>query len=171
MFTGLSAFPLTPFAADGTADEAAFVRLIERLADAGVDSIGALGSTGSYAYLRPADRARLTRLAVEHAGDIPVMVGVGALTTRDVLEHIDAAQAAGAARSLNVPLILVFQTPSLIGPVASNFEVDSARALEGWVNPLTICQIACPVAPSISAYSDAPNTMPRKLGAPAAYVV
>lgn len=46
MFAGLSAFPLTPMDERGI-DEAAFVRLVARLAEAGVDSIGALGSTGN----------------------------------------------------------------------------------------------------------------------------
>jgi 4-hydroxy-tetrahydrodipicolinate synthase len=41
MLTGLSAFPLTPSTDDGI-DEAAYARLIRRLVDAGVDSIGAL---------------------------------------------------------------------------------------------------------------------------------
>ena len=43
MFAGLSAFPLTPMDERGI-DEAAFVRLVARLAETGVDSIGALGS-------------------------------------------------------------------------------------------------------------------------------
>lgn len=47
MFTGLSAFPHTPLR-DDTFDEAAYARLLERLTVAGVDSITALGSTGSY---------------------------------------------------------------------------------------------------------------------------
>ena len=50
IFEGLSAFPLTPMD-EHAIDEAAFVGLVARLAEAGVDSIGALGSTGSYAYL------------------------------------------------------------------------------------------------------------------------
>lgn len=45
MFTGLSAFPLTPTDESGV-DEKAFAGLVARLAEAGVDSIGALGSTG-----------------------------------------------------------------------------------------------------------------------------
>ena len=61
MFTGLSAFPLTPLASDEV-DEAAFVRLVQRLAAAGVDSITALGSTGSYAYLGGDERRRVARL-------------------------------------------------------------------------------------------------------------
>ncbi|TAN29687.1 MAG: dihydrodipicolinate synthase family protein [Castellaniella sp.] len=103
MFSGLSAFPLTPM--DETAvDEMAFVRLVERLAVAGVDSICALGSTGSYAYLSRTERARVVQLAVRHAGGVPVMVGIGSLRTRDVLDLAQDAQQAGARGVLLAPV-------------------------------------------------------------------
>jgi 4-hydroxy-tetrahydrodipicolinate synthase len=70
MFAGLSAFPLTPMDECGI-DEAAFVGLVARLAQAGVDSIGALGSTGNYAYLQREERSRVARLAVEAADGTP----------------------------------------------------------------------------------------------------
>ena len=100
---GLSAFPLTPLR-DDAVDERAFAGLVERLTAAGVDSITALGSTGSYAYLTPAERARVARIAVEHAGATPVFVGVGDLRTSRVLAHVDSAQKAGAAGVLLAPM-------------------------------------------------------------------
>lgn len=103
MFTGLSAFPLTPIA-DDAVDEHAFIGLVERLVVAGVDSITALGSTGSYAYLAPEERARVARLAVEHAGATPVFVGVGALRTSYVLDNVAAAEEAGARGVLLAPM-------------------------------------------------------------------
>jgi 4-hydroxy-tetrahydrodipicolinate synthase len=103
MFSGLSAFPLTPMNESGI-DEAAFVRLIERLAMAGVDSIGALGSTGNYAYLQLPERMRIAQLAVTHAGSVPVMVGIGALRTRDVLALAEQAQHVGASAVLLAPI-------------------------------------------------------------------
>ena len=103
MFSGLSAFPLTPMDESGV-DEAAFIRLIERLASAGVDSIGALGSTGSYAYLSHPERARMAQLAVAHAGKVPVIIGIGALRTRDVLTLAEDAQKAGASAVLLAPM-------------------------------------------------------------------
>jgi 4-hydroxy-tetrahydrodipicolinate synthase len=103
VFTGLSAFPLTPLD-DDRLDEHAFARLVARLAGAGVDSIGALGSTGSYAYLTRAERARAVTLAVANAGGVPVIAGIGALRTRHVLEHCDDAQRAGAAAVLLAPV-------------------------------------------------------------------
>lgn len=103
MFSGLSAFPLTPLNEAGI-DEATFVHLIERLASAGVDSIGALGSTGSYAYLTRQERLRVAQLAVQHAGDVPVIVGIGALRTRDVLELAQDAQKVGVRGVLLAPM-------------------------------------------------------------------
>jgi len=103
MFSGLSAFPLTPISGDGI-DEAAFASLVRRLTTAGVDSICALGSIGSYAYLTIAERARVARLAVEHAGGTPVIVGIGAVRTRDVLALADDAQKAGASGVLLAPV-------------------------------------------------------------------
>lgn len=103
LFTGLSAFPLTPLKEDRV-DEDAFVGLIERLVLAGVDSITALGSTGSYPYLDTDERARVAALAVESALDIPVFIGVGALRTRDVLANVASAEAAGAQGLLLAPV-------------------------------------------------------------------
>lgn len=103
MFTGLSAFPLTPLV-DDRVDEVAFAGLVDRLVSAGVDSITALGSTGSYAYLSREERALVTRIAVDHARLVPVIVGIGALRTSHVLEHLEDAQTAGAAGVLLAPM-------------------------------------------------------------------
>lgn len=103
MFTGLSAFPLTPMD-EHKIDEASFVRLVTRLVEAEVDSIGALGSTGSYAYLSRAERAKAARLAVQNAGQIPVMVSIASLRTKDVLEYAEDAQNAGVSGVLLAPM-------------------------------------------------------------------
>ena len=103
MFTGLSAFPLTPLI-DDHVDEQAFARLVQRLATGGVDSITALGSTGSYVYLTAEERARVAHLAVEHSDGTPVVVGIGALRTSQVLAHADDAARAGAAGLLLAPV-------------------------------------------------------------------
>ncbi|GEN23690.1 dihydrodipicolinate synthase family protein [Halomonas cupida] len=103
MLSGLSAFPLTPMNENGL-DEAAFARLIKRLVTAGVDSIGALGSTGNYAYLSREERGRIAGLAVENAGDTPVIVGIGALRTREVQGLAEDAQKAGANGVLLAPV-------------------------------------------------------------------
>lgn len=103
MFTGLSAFPLTPMDEQGV-DEVAFTRLVQQLVAAKVDSIGALGSTGSYAYLSRAERSRVAQLAVGAAEGVPVMVSIGALRTRDVLLLAEDAQAVGVKALLLPPV-------------------------------------------------------------------
>ena len=103
MFFGLSAFPLTPIY-NNSVDEVAFVKLIQRLVEAEVDSIGVLGSTGNYAYLTREERKKVTQIAVQYAQKIPVMVGISALNMRDVLLNAEEAQAAGASAVLLAPM-------------------------------------------------------------------
>jgi 4-hydroxy-tetrahydrodipicolinate synthase len=103
MFRGLSAFPLTPTSEQGI-DETAYAALVARLAAAGVDSIGALGSTGNYAYLTREQRAHAAKIAVEAADGTPVIVGIGALRTSQVLELAEDAQKAGASGVLLAPM-------------------------------------------------------------------
>ena len=103
MFTGLSAFPLTPVV-DDRIDLEACARIVAHLRDAGADSITALGSTGLYAYFTREERSAVIRTTVQHAGEVPVIAGVGALSTRDVRQHIDDAQQAGAAGVLLAPM-------------------------------------------------------------------
>jgi len=102
-FTGLSAFALTPLL-DDRLDEAAYIRIIEKLRTAGVDSIGALGSTGCYPYFSRSERASVLRLATEHSGAVPVIAGIGALRQRDVLWLAEDAQKAGVSAVLLAPV-------------------------------------------------------------------
>lgn len=102
-FSGLCAFPLSPLR-DERLDEAAYVQLIERLRVAGVDSIGALGSTGCYPYFSRTERANALRLATEFSGAVPVIAGIGALRTRDVLWLAEDAQKAGVSAVLLAPV-------------------------------------------------------------------
>ncbi|MFF4962029.1 dihydrodipicolinate synthase family protein [Streptomyces sp. NPDC001222] len=103
MFHGLSAFPLTPTDEQGI-DYTAYASLVARLAAAGVDSIGALGSTGGYAYLTREQRARTAKVAVEAADSVPVTVSIGAPRTSHVLALAEDAQKAGARAVLLAPV-------------------------------------------------------------------
>lgn len=103
MFSGLSAFPLTPLR-DDAVDEEAFLRIMGRLVEAKVDSITVLGSTGCYPYLTTEERDRVTQLAVQNSQGVPVFVGVGALRTSQVLQNIQSAESAGAHGLLLAPM-------------------------------------------------------------------
>jgi len=105
LFTGLAAFPITPADADGRVDAPALRRLVGRLTAAGVDSIGLLGSTGTYAYLSRAERRRAIEAVVDEAGGaVPVMAGVGALRTDAAVALARDAKAAGADAGLLAPV-------------------------------------------------------------------
>ncbi|MGG4091541.1 dihydrodipicolinate synthase family protein [Paenibacillus lautus] len=103
MFQGLSAFPLTPMN-EIRINENEFVKLIQRLVAASVNSIGVLGSTGNYAYLSQAERFRVLQLAVGSAEGIPVMTSISAFRTIDVLRLAEDAQRAGASAVLLAPI-------------------------------------------------------------------
>jgi len=104
-FSGLAAFPITPTDADGRVDVAGLRRLVRRLVDAKVDSIGLLGSTGTYVYLSRSERRGAIEAALdEAAGAVPVMAGVGALRTDEAVALAKDAKAAGAGAGLLAPV-------------------------------------------------------------------
>ena len=105
VLTGLSAFPITPSNAGGHVDVVALRKLVARLCAADVDSIGLLGSTGSYPYLSRAERRRALDAALEEtSGRLPILVGVGALRTDEAVRLAQDAKAAGAAAGLLAPV-------------------------------------------------------------------
>ena len=127
MFQGLSAFPVTPASEDGRVDTRALQALLGRLLAAGVDSIGLLGSTGSYPYFSRAERRRAVEAAEECvAGRVPLLVGVGALRTDEAVELARDAQAAGATAGLLAP---VSYAPLLDDEVFAHFEAVAATGL------------------------------------------
>lgn len=102
---GLSAFPITPAAADGKVDTSALKRLLSPLVSAKVDSIGLLGSTGTYPFLSRTERRRATDAALEETcGKVPLLVGIGALRTDEAIALAQDAKAAGASAGLLAPV-------------------------------------------------------------------
>jgi 4-hydroxy-tetrahydrodipicolinate synthase len=125
-FRGLSAFPITPADAQGRIDVPGLQALLKRLTDARVDSIGLLGSTGTYAYLSRPERRRAVETAVDQvAGAVPVMVGIGALRTDEAVQLGQDAAAIGADAVLLAP---VSYTPLSEDEVFTHFETV-ARAV------------------------------------------
>jgi 4-hydroxy-tetrahydrodipicolinate synthase len=105
IFRGLSAFPITPSDTNGRVDVEGLSRLLMQLADARVDSVGLLGSTGSYVYLDRTERRRAIEAAREAVGGrVPLMVGVGALRTDEAMALARDAEEAGASSLLLAPV-------------------------------------------------------------------
>src|SRR4051812_9874875 len=105
MFHGLCAFPITPADEQGRVDTDCLCLLLTRLEQAGVDSVGLLGSTGTYAYLTRSERRRAVEAAAKHLNRrTPIIVGVGALRTDDAQDLARDAEAAGASGLLLAPV-------------------------------------------------------------------
>lgn len=105
LFRGISGFPITPCDVQGNVDQPALARVLEPLCHAGLQSVGFLGSTGSYAYLSlDQRRAALTAALACIRGRVPVICGVGALRTDHAVDLARDAAAQGAAGLLLAPV-------------------------------------------------------------------
>ncbi|MBU1313006.1 MAG: dihydrodipicolinate synthase family protein [Alphaproteobacteria bacterium] len=124
LFTGLSAFPLTPANEAGRVDTDALQTLLARICDSKARSIGLLGSTGTYMYLSRAERLRAVEAAVEGvAGRLPIIVGIGALRTDEAAQLARDAAGAGAEALLLAP---VSYTPLTQDEVFEHFAMVAA---------------------------------------------
>lgn len=100
--TGIYVAAVTPQRQGGEADVAAMLELVDFLAEAGVNGIALLGSTGEFLHLTFDDRVRLVQLAVKRSR-VPVLVGVGHSTLEGAIELGRDAVSAGAAGLLLMP--------------------------------------------------------------------
>src|SRR5437879_13513571 len=88
---------LTPLGADEGVDEASLRRLVDFLVGAGVHGLWAMGTTGEFAGLPEAERARAVAATVDQvAGRVPVVANIGDSSTGLALRHARGAVAAGA---------------------------------------------------------------------------
>lgn len=103
--TGILAAVPTPFTADGSAvDEAALAALVDRLVGAGIHGLVPCGTTGEFTSLTPDEHRRVIELYVSAAaGRIPVVAGVGSLTTAGAIELVQHAERVGADAVMLVP--------------------------------------------------------------------
>ncbi|WP_416416041.1 dihydrodipicolinate synthase family protein [Paenarthrobacter aromaticivorans] len=136
MFNGLSAFPLTPMRGE-TVDLDAVARLVARAAQSGADSLGVLGSTGNYAYLSREERRLVLEASVEAAGGVPVLAGVGAVRTRDVIRLAGDAHAAGASALLLAPVSYQRLTEAEVFGLFEDVASESGLPVVVYDNPAT----------------------------------
>lgn len=95
--TGVLAAVATPFDDDEKLVESALRAHVRRQLDAGIHGIFALGTNGEFYAQSAAERAEATRLVVDEvAGQVPVVIGAGAATTRETITIAQDAAAAGA---------------------------------------------------------------------------
>jgi 4-hydroxy-tetrahydrodipicolinate synthase len=103
---GIIAYPVTPFLPDGSdLDEAAFRAVIAALLASEPAAIAILGSAGESAYLRDEEWQRGVEIGVEAvAGAVPLIVGIGELTTAAAVAKARFAEVAGADMLMVIPV-------------------------------------------------------------------
>ncbi|WP_395344677.1 dihydrodipicolinate synthase family protein [Ningiella sp. W23] len=93
VFKGLIGFPITPIK-ESKVDLPILDKIREHLDQSGLDAIGVLGSTGSFAYLDENERERV--MACWSKASTPWIAGVSATTTGEAIRQCKAANYHGA---------------------------------------------------------------------------
>lgn len=102
MFSGSIPALVTPFR-DGLLDEEAFRAFVDWQIEEGSRGLVPCGTTGESATMTVEEHNRVIAICVEQAaGRVPVIAGCGSNDTRIALDHMYAAQAAGADAALVV---------------------------------------------------------------------
>jgi 4-hydroxy-tetrahydrodipicolinate synthase len=97
MFRGLMPAMVTPFDERGEVDLGATEAVVERFIEAGVDGISPLGSTGEFSHLTSDERMRFAEeVTTIVAGRVPLVIGVGAAGTKEMVELARHAESVGA---------------------------------------------------------------------------
>jgi 4-hydroxy-tetrahydrodipicolinate synthase/2-dehydro-3-deoxy-phosphogluconate/2-dehydro-3-deoxy-6-phosphogalactonate aldolase len=135
---------------EGTAAHARFV------VEGGADAVFPLGTNGEFALLSPAERDRVVEAVVDEVGgEVPVIAGVGAPSTRETIARAEAAAGAGAdglvvvtpyyypldataavehyrrvAAATDLP-VYVYHIPSKTGNALSLGALDEIAAIDG----------------------------------------
>ncbi|MGC4251892.1 MAG: 4-hydroxy-tetrahydrodipicolinate synthase [Sphingobium sp.] len=102
MFSGSMPALVTPFR-DGAIDEGAFRAFVDWQIAEGSSGLVPCGTTGESSTMTVAEHNRVIAICVDQvAGRVPVIAGCGSNDTRIALEHMFAAQSAGADAALVV---------------------------------------------------------------------
>lgn len=99
------------FDADGRFDEAAYRRYLQWLLPQGPVALAINADTGEGPHLWPDERERVLRVAVDEAGDVPIVAGLSATFTAQAIEEAKRCEGAGAAGLLVFPIPAYQGTP------------------------------------------------------------
>jgi 4-hydroxy-tetrahydrodipicolinate synthase len=102
---------IVTFDAVGQFDEPAYRRYLQWLLPQGPVALAINADTGEGPHLWPDERERVIRVAVEEAGDVPVVAGLSATFTAQAIEEAKRAEGAGARGLLVFPIPAYQGTP------------------------------------------------------------
>jgi dihydrodipicolinate synthase/N-acetylneuraminate lyase len=126
---GILAAVTTPFTPDAAhVDEATLQNQVDRLVAAGVHGLVPTGTTGEFTTLSPEEYRRVIELYVQSAaGRVPVIAGIGALSTQGAIDLAQHAERVGADAIMLVPPFydpLDFETlKAFLGAVAGSISI------------------------------------------------
>ena len=122
---------------DGKFDEAQYRRYLQWLLPQGPVALAINADTGEGPHLWPDERERVLRVAVDEAGDVPVIAGLSAMFTAQAVEEAKRAEGAGARG------LLVFPIPAYQGtPLDPSIPVAYHEAIaEGCGLPMVAFQL------------------------------
>jgi 4-hydroxy-tetrahydrodipicolinate synthase len=99
---------VTPFNADGSIDEPAFVRIVERYAEWGMHGLVIAGHNGESWSLQRGERARLVSSARGFLGDrVPIVVGIEQVRPKEAIEEAREVLDVGADGIMVTPPAIV----------------------------------------------------------------
>ncbi|MEO6350224.1 MAG: dihydrodipicolinate synthase family protein [Candidatus Limnocylindrales bacterium] len=102
---------VTTFDDNGKFDEAQYRRYLQWLLPQGPVALAINADTGEGPHMWPDERSRVLRVAVEEAGEVPVIAGLSAMFTEQAVEEGKRARDAGAQGLLMFPIPAYQGTP------------------------------------------------------------
>ena len=105
---GSFAVIVTPFTRSGDIDESAYRQVVDLVIKAGCHGVISAGSTGEFFLMTDEERKRVFSIAADQAGGrIPVLAGVSASRTDDVVDMTRSAAGVGCAGIMLLPPLYI----------------------------------------------------------------
>jgi 4-hydroxy-tetrahydrodipicolinate synthase len=145
----------TPFAADGSVDEALLRALVDRSIEGGVHGVVACGSTGEFSTLSGDERRLVVETVVDQtAHRVPVIAQTGATSTAEAIRLSRHAQSAGA--DVIMPVAPYYE------PLSVEETLTYLRTVAGSVDiPVMVYNL--PVATGVDLDPDTVGTLAREV--------
>jgi 4-hydroxy-tetrahydrodipicolinate synthase len=145
----------TPFAADGSVDEALLRALVDRSIDAGVHGVVACGSTGEFSALSSDERHLVVETVVDQvARRVPVIAQTGATSTAEAIRLSRHAQSVGAD--------VVMAVAPYYEPLSVEETLTYLRAVAGSVD-IPVMLYNLPVATGVDLSPDTVGALAREV--------
>jgi 4-hydroxy-tetrahydrodipicolinate synthase len=150
---GVVLFSATPIASDGSIDFARWQKHLDEAVKAGIHGITLFGSTGANGYFTESEKMAALEAVSKHLGGrLPIMMGIGAMTTAESVRLAKHAADSGADAALVIPLNYWRPTER---EILTHYEaIGAASSLPVWLYnnpPLAGIDLTPPLVAKIAA--------------------